>query len=107
MATLITTDGLQREVKPKNGKDFKLEELYELIKCESIDIIDLHNHDNTALTGEIMVIDDMAKVDFVNEELIPKQHTCNIVATRIADTTLIKGDYIAGNALVCKSSEVL
>lgn len=36
MATLLLTDGTKREVRPKNGRDFSLTELYELIGCDCI-----------------------------------------------------------------------
>ena len=36
MAFLIKTDGTVTDIEPKNGKNFKLEELYELIGCQLI-----------------------------------------------------------------------
>ena len=56
MATLIKIDGTQREVSPKNGTDFQLEELYNLLSCHYVDIVRL------ATPGQIMIIDEEGKL---------------------------------------------
>ena len=50
MATLIKQDGTKKEVEPNNGFDFQLKEMYELIGCSMIQIIEIGD--------QIMVIDE-------------------------------------------------
>lgn len=50
MATLIKADGTRTEIQPKNGTDFKLEELQEYVDGY-IEIVNLRN-------GEILVINE-------------------------------------------------
>lgn len=94
MARLIDTDMTNVEVKPENGRDFKLEELYKLLDCEMIEIIHLGGH----FDGQIMIIDEEGK-------LTGKQR--NRVATDIFMVDRTWSDTIVGKALVCLDSEVL
>lgn len=50
-AYLIYHNGHTRMIMPKNGAHFKLEELYELIGCEYVDIVTLSD-------GRLMVCDE-------------------------------------------------
>ena len=90
MATLIKPDGEQLSVTPKN-EIFTLEEMYDLLECSCVQIIQLHD-------GRIMWIDENGKF---------KRHYINPIAT-----ILLKmagggpGDYIAGSALITDFSEV-
>lgn len=89
MANLIKVDGSIATVKPKNGTDFKLSELQELVG------------------GYIQVIsvnDDMLLV--IDEEGKLKNSPFNPLATNIAKGFVRDDDFIVGNALHCKSSEV-
>lgn len=88
MATIIKTDGAQIEVQPKNGTDFQLEELNEIVGG-FIEIVYLRN-------GLIMVVNEEGKLNNL---------PLNEVATRVC---LLNGypDTIVGNVLVCKSEEV-
>lgn len=90
MATLIKQDGTKKEVEPNNGSDFQLKEMYELIGCSMIQIIEIGD--------QIMVIDEEGKFE-------PTPHK-NEKATELASNYLFAGDYIAGDALVCESGEV-
>lgn len=55
MALLIKFSGETREVLPKNGHYFKLEEYYELLDCHLIEIITLSD-------GRVMVLDEESKL---------------------------------------------
>lgn len=89
MAVLCHEGGTLEEVEPKNGRDFKLEELLQMLGCERIDIVRLGN-------GRIIVIDDEGKFT----------KGVNPWATAVAIQILYEGDYIAGTALVCNDEEV-
>jgi len=93
MAILITTDGSITERLPKNGKDFKLEELRELVGCKMIERIPLF--DNRFLC--------------VDEEGLWSGKSENIDATGILylQGDKPKGTPIIGNALLCKEGEML
>lgn len=90
MARIIKTNGVEQEIKPKNGKDFKLKELQSFVGGY-IEIVDLDN-------GEIMV---------VNEEGLLERLPFNSKATKIAKEAYPGSDmYIVGDVLVCKDEEV-
>jgi hypothetical protein len=77
-------------VEPVNKRDFKLKEMYSHLNCRCIQIIECKNPDY------IMVIDEEGKY---NDNSTP-----NNLASALVD--LYPDDYIAGRALVCKSSMV-
>lgn len=90
MATLIKTDGTKHEIHPKNGTDFKLNELQAYVDGY-IDIINLRN-------GEILVINDNGK------EAYPTNEAATILAHE--HHALFPGDYIDGDVVLCKDEEV-
>jgi hypothetical protein len=86
MAEILFVNGLRKTVEPKNGKDFKLEELHDIvggyIEC-------------IYLPGKmLMVLDEEGKL---------KGKDVNQNATEMAR---LNNDYIVGDVLVCKKSEV-
>ena len=85
MAAFIKTNGEITNVTPKNGTDYKYEELKEFVGGY-IEIVPINDH-------EIMV---------VNEEGKLNNHPVNYIAS-----LLYKYDNICGNVLVCDDSEVL
>lgn len=88
--TLYRTDGMpDGAVYPKNGTDFKWEELHEFVNGY-IGIIELAD-------GYIMVI---------NEDGKPQGLPRNDKATHIFRNNYATHDYIVGNALICKSEMV-
>ena len=90
MATLYKTDGTKVEVSPANGKDFKYDELKGFVEGY-IEIVNLGKK----------------KVMVVNEEGKLMNLPVNNEATRImAEMLPMSRDYIVGNALVCKTSEI-
>jgi hypothetical protein len=93
MASLIRIGEPVEMVTPKNGNDFKLEELYKLLDCQTIETVNLSD-------GRIMVFDEEGK-------LTDKER--NEVASVIFDNMFphLPGDYIAGHAIICSNKEIL
>jgi len=89
MAMILKTDGSWQTVEPKNHKDFKLEEL------------------NTIVGGYIEVVylkNEMILV--INEEGKIHRLPINPRATQYYWDGKPNGDYIVGDVLYCKQSEV-
>ena len=80
-ATLINTNGEEREITPINGKNFTLQELYKLIDCTTIEVLPLPNR-------KYMIIDEEGKLKL--------RYTLNGKATQI-----YKLDFIVGNVVIC------
>lgn len=84
MATIIKADGQCIETQPKNGTDFKLEELNEIVGGY-IEVLTLND-------DQIMVINEEGKVYGL---------PLNLKATDMYGL-----DFIVGDVLVCEESEV-
>ena len=91
MAVRITTDGQVTAVHPANGSDFKLEELRQLIGCQTVELIYLDH-------GLEMWIDEEGKLNGSH---------INILATVIFRTNFSLDDVVMGNVLICEKGEVL
>lgn len=90
MATLYKTDGTREDVTPANGTDFKYDELKNFVEGY-IEIVSLGKK----------------KVMVVNEEGKLMNLPVNAEATKVMLEMLpMSRDYIVGNALVCKTSEI-
>ena len=90
MATIIDVNGEEREVKPKNGSDFKLDELYKLLGCTIIEIVATND-------DRIMVVN--------GDPIDVKEFIVNKKATELywfGDETPL-----AGKVLVCERDQVL
>ena len=87
-AKLLKASGEVVEIKPNNGTDFKLDELYKHLNCSLIEVINLNQDD-------IMIVDDEGK--------LTSNNAVNVNATKLAqeNQAIIFWDYIAGNAIVC------
>ena len=87
-AKLLKASGEVMEIEPKNGTDFKLDELHEHLKCSLVEVINLNQDD-------IMVVDEEGK--WASNNVI------NVNATVLAqeNQAITSWDYIAGNAIVC------
>ena len=91
MARLYKVTGEDIDVFPrKKDKGFTLDELYELIECDTVEIVDLSN-------GKLMVLDEEGKL---------KGSKLNFFATAIYQSNTGVIDNIVGNALVCGKGEV-
>lgn len=87
-AKLLKSSGEVMEIEPKNGTDFKLDELYKHLQCSLVEVISLNQDD-------IMVVDEEGK--WASNNVI------NVNATMLAqeNQAIIFWDYIVGNAIVC------
>lgn len=91
MAQIIKTDGQIVPVEPKNGTDFQLDELQQIVGGY-VQLFPLANE-----AGEVMVMNEDGKI----EEL-----PTNPKATELAAKRLFQGDYIVGDVLVCKTEQI-
>ena len=87
-AKLLKASGEVAEIKPNNGADFTLDELYKHLNCSLVEVISLNQDD-------IMVVDDEGK--------LTSNNVVNVNATVLAqeNQAITSWDYIAGNAIVC------
>ena len=91
MAQIIKTDGQIVPVEPKNGTDFQLDELQQIVGGY-VQLFPLANE-----AGEVMVMNEDGKI-----EGLPT----NPKATELAAKRLFQGDYIVGDVLVCKTEQI-
>lgn len=90
MATIFyANDKILYDVKPDNGKDFQLEEVYSLISSEIVQTVDMPNHC-------IMIMD---------EEGLPNHKDFNKNATRLFQELYGEIGYIVGDVLVCPAEQ--
>ena len=91
-AKLLKVSGEVMEIEPKNGTDFKLDELYKHLQCSLVEVINLNQDD-------IMVVDDEGKW---------ASKVINVNATKCAqeNQAIIFWDYIVGDAIVCNRKMV-
>lgn len=115
---LIRTDGTLDFVRPKNRKDFKINELYSLLSCTIIQLIDLHDPEL------VMIIDENGKLkkNSVRNEKATKiymegrlSYTDGVEKLKemypgFAVISVDEGDgltdVIVGDVLICKRSEI-
>lgn len=92
MAKILYVDGTSKTIKPKNGSNFELEELQNIVEG-TIEIINLHDSD------DILVINEVGKLVGLHK---------NYEATELAvkHESIFPSDYIVGTVLLCKSEEV-
>jgi len=95
MATLIkcaepsSTNQKLTEIKPENGKLFKLKEIYKLINCSIVEFIYLKN--------QILIIDEEGKLN---------NKPVNDIATYLFRKDKNIHDFIVGDALLCSLDEI-
>jgi|TARA_R100000093_G_C1937085_1_gene70763 hypothetical protein len=90
-AELIKVNGTTETVKPRNGKNFTLNELYKLLNCKMIELVKTHD-DRT------MVIDEEGKLNEMSWMMTNAHAT--IMYKYGAD------DPIVGDALVCDNRQI-
>ena len=95
MAKIIKTTGEVIEVAPKNGTDFSLEEMQEIVNHNGhhyIEVINLYN-------GQLMIMNEEGKCDHVNAPI-------NRKATDIFMQSFGACDVVCGDVLVCGDDQV-
>lgn len=90
---VIKADGTKKEIQPQNGTDFSLEELQKYVDGY-IQVIPLRNQED-----EILVINEDGK----------ERYPTNKAATGLAMkySAIFRWDWIDGDVVLCKNSEVL
>ena len=83
-ARIIYANGTEKEISPKNGKDFQLEELQKIVEGY-IEVLPIHD-------GEIMIMNEEGKINGL---------PINKKATEIVSDIVC--DVIVGNVLICNS----
>jgi len=95
MAQIIKTTGEVIEVAPKNGHDFSLEEMQEIVNHNGnhyIEVVYLPN-------GKLMIINEEGKCEHVNAPFNQK-------ATDIFVEAFGPYDFVCGNVLICDNNQV-
>lgn len=90
MAKIFFTDGTEKNVSPKNGTDFSLEEMHAIV-CGYIEVLPLDK------TGEIMVLNEEGKLYGL---------PYNAKATVYLKANSVYDEYIVGDVLVCDFEQV-
>lgn len=86
-ARLIKVEGLIEVITPKNGKHFTLKECYDLIGCDTIEVLYIDNY--------IMILDEEGKLN--NKPI-------NTYATRLAANVIDIMDWVVGTVIYCPKS---
>lgn len=84
--TLFNEDGTSQEVVPSNGTDFQLSELYQLLQCSMIEVLESNK------AGWILIIDEEGRLEDKAE---------NPVVSMYAPYDIV------GKAIICPSSMLL
>ncbi len=95
-ALLVRPDRSIESVRPENGKDFKLKELYKLIGCDSIEVV----YYDKLIGGKeyIIIIDEEGKF-----KILP----INYIVTSFWGKPQHLQDFIVGNAIICPKEMLL
>lgn len=120
MALLIPADDNKpvQALSPKNGTNFSLEELYQLLECDCVESVML-------VDGRIMLIDEEGKFSKERNEratrlagfVSPKQLITEMLRLQNAGIEVIgarpritdlddEADFIAGDVLICENEQV-
>lgn len=91
MAKIFNTDGTTRDIEPKNGTDFQLDEMKEIVGGH-IELVDLRD-------GRLLVINEEGKLYKLD---------VNLAATTMAHAARAIADWdcIVGNVLLCNSDQI-
>jgi len=83
-AVLIMPNGMEKEVKPKNGTHFQLDEMYAMLDCEIVQFLNTQD-------DRLMICDEMGKLRGLE---------VNTKATDLYEFGIY--DPIVGAVLICK-----
>ena len=93
MGKIYKTDGKVIATEPKNGKDYKLQELKDVVGGY-IEIVPLCG-------GYIMVVNEEGKIHH-----LPYNQNATTILRRMAMHDGFRNDYICGDVLVCEKNQV-
>jgi Domain of unknown function (DUF3846) len=93
MATLIKVDGTEAELRPRNGRDFRLQELYAALGCTTVEPIYLDD-------GRVMLTDEDG---LLMGRPVNRQAT-EIVGPKVDMITAAGA--IVGDVLICSRGEL-
>lgn len=84
-AILVDVDGSVKNIEPRNGKKFQLEELYEILGCNYVERVSTYD-------GRIIICDEEGK--------LKPNYRVNVRASLL----YVYGDHvqIAGKVIICK-----
>lgn len=99
MAALYKTDGTETTVQPQNGTNFRLQELYDLLSVDMIEIVPLED-------GRIMICDEEARLKADQETNVTASLLFQKGREFSAREILSHYDEIIGPVLVCRDDEV-
>ena len=88
---LIKSTGETKKIKPKNGLNFELHELYDILNCKLIQLV------NT-VDGKLIILDEEGKLNEGWKENI------NDKATKLYEYG--KYDPIVGDVLICNNNQI-
>ncbi len=94
MAKFFTADSSaeSRPISPANGEKFTFEELYPILGCDTIEVVDLED-------GRCLLIDE-------NGKLTGKPLNDQATFEAVAAGALMESDFIAGHAVLCSGSQL-
>lgn len=90
MATLFRTDLTMEEITPKNGSDFSLRELYEILDCDSVEVVPLTEFNS-------IIVDEEGKL---------KDKEYNMYASKFYQKFRKTQDFLVGDCLVINNAEI-
>lgn len=93
MARLYKTDGTSCQITPENGTDFKLEELYRLLNCRTVELVRIPQ------AGKIAIIDE-------EEKFSDKAPNYAVTGYLRYHSAIGRDNVIIGDAIVCESREL-
>lgn len=102
-AVLFSPKEPPRALTPSNGTDFKLTELYKLIECHLVELV--HIDGVSEMMGEeyIMIIDEEGKLRADVQDSFNLIPSILAFPNGFANKGAVK-DWVAGKAIVCRSS---
>lgn len=94
MARIYYANGESARISPKNGSSFQLEELYDHIGCEYIQVLNIPD------TDTIAIMDEEGK--FNADLQVNVQMTDYLIKTG----AIYPHDYVVGNVIICDDEEL-
>lgn len=94
MARIYYANGESARISPKNGSSFQLEELYDHIGCEYIQVLNIPD------TDTIAIMDEEGKF---NENAMVNEHMTDYLRRTGA---IYPHDFVVGHIIICDDEEL-